>query len=59
MERIIENMIIYFHIDERDWETKKEIETPVGQTLYWDYFFYVKSHLIEKWDKPTFILYGL
>ena len=35
-----------------------EIETPIGQTLYWDYYSYVKSHPIETWDKPTAILYG-
>lgn len=58
MEQIINNMMIWFSVSEDRLKTEKEIETPIGQTLYWDYYCYVKSHPIDIWDKPTAILYG-
>ena len=58
MELIINNMMSIFKVSKERLKTEKEIETPIGQTLYWDYFCYVKSHPIEAWDKPTMILYG-
>lgn len=58
MERIINNMMAWFNISEGRLEVEKEIETPIGQTLYWDYYYYVKSHPIDTWDIPTMILYG-
>ena len=39
-------------------KVENEIPTPIGQTLYWDYYDYVKSRTICDWDKPTSILYG-
>jgi len=58
MERIINNMMTWFNVSEDRLEAEKEIETPIGQTLYWDYYCYVKSHPIDTWNKPTAILYG-
>ncbi|AOY77852.1 hypothetical protein CLFO_28710 [Clostridium formicaceticum] len=58
MERIIDNMMRWFNISEERLKEEKEIKTPVGQTLYWDYYCYVKSHPIDTWDKSTTILYG-
>lgn len=58
MERIINNMMSWFNVGEERLKVEKEIETPIGQTLYWDYYCYVKSNPIETWDKPTAILYG-
>lgn len=58
MERIINNMMTWFDISEDRLSTEKEIVTPIGQILYWDYYCYVKSHPIQDWDKPTSILYG-
>lgn len=58
MERIIENMMKWFNVDEESLKTKEIIETPIGQTLYWDYYCYVKENPISKWDNPTCILYG-
>lgn len=58
MERIIENMMTAFGVSEDRLKTEKEIPTPIGQTLFWNYYSYVKTHPIEKWDKPTAILYG-
>ena len=34
------------------------VKTDFGQTLYWDYYQYVKENPITKWDKKTYILYG-
>ncbi len=58
MERIINNMMQWFNVSEDRLKAEKEIETPIGQTLYWDYYSYVKSHPIHIWNKPTAILYG-
>jgi len=58
MELIINNMMVCFNIGEESLKAEKEIKTPIGQTLYWDYYCYVKSHPIDTWEKPTMILYG-
>ena len=58
MERIIENLMTSFQISERSLEEKQEIVLPVGITLYWDYYHYVKTHRIDAWNVPTGILYG-
>lgn len=58
MERIINNMMIWFNISESKLKIQKEIPTPIGQTLYWDYYCYVKKHPIVTWNNPTSILYG-
>lgn len=58
MQRIINNMMTWFNVSESRLETEKEISIPIGQTLYWDYYCYVKEHPIVSWNKPTSILYG-
>ncbi|WP_053955024.1 alpha/beta hydrolase [Inediibacterium massiliense] len=58
MERIITNMMIWFNVSESRLKVEKEIPTPIGQTLYWDYYCYVKKHPIVVWNHPTSILYG-
>lgn len=58
MKRIIDNMMTWFNINENRLKTEKEIPTPIGKTLYWDYYCYVKEHPINEWSKPTSILYG-
>ncbi|MEG0453409.1 MAG: alpha/beta hydrolase [Coprobacillus sp.] len=58
MERIIENMMHWFEISEERLEKEETIPTPIGQTLYWDYYCYVKEHPIKNWNIDTFILYG-
>lgn len=57
MEYLIRQMFIWFDVTEENLYTKKEILTPVD-VLRWDYFQYVISHPVERWDFPTFILYG-
>lgn len=58
MERIINNMMSWFSISAAQLQAEKEIATPIGQVLYWDYYCYVKEHPINSWNKPTAILYG-
>jgi hypothetical protein len=58
MERIINNMITWFSITKNRLKTEKEIPTPIGQILYWDYYCYVKEHPIVTWNNITSILYG-
>lgn len=57
MQRIIENMMEWFHIDELMLYKQKEIATPIGQTLHYDYYCYVKENNVI-WNHPTYILYG-
>jgi len=58
MELIINNMMLCFNVSEERLKAEKEVKTPIGQTLYWDYYCYVKSNPINTWKKPTTILYG-
>jgi len=58
MKIIIDQMMVWSHISETMLEVKQEITTDFGQTLYWDYYLYVKEHPIIQWNKKTFILYG-
>ena len=58
MKMIIDNMMLWSNITEKDLEEKQEIKTDFGQTLYWDYYMYVKENPIDNWNKKTYILYG-
>lgn len=58
MQRLIENMMSWFKISKEDLKEQLIIETPIGETLYYDYYCYVKEHPITNWDNPTMILYG-
>lgn len=58
MKRIIENMMTWFHVSKGQLEKEQTVSTPIGQTLYWDYYCYVKAHPINSWTIPTSILYG-
>ena len=58
MERLIRNMMKWFNISEQELRDRQEIATSTGETLYWDYYTYVKENPIEKWNAPTAILYG-
>jgi hypothetical protein len=58
MEQLIKNMMKWFNVNEEKLAIEKEISTPMGETLSWDYCEYVKENPINKWDSPTFILYG-
>lgn len=58
MKHIIDNMMSSCSVTEKELEERKEIKTDFGQTLYWNYYLYVKNNPIETWNKKTFILYG-
>ena len=58
MKIIIENMMLWSNTTEKDLKEKQEIKTDFGQTLYWDYYLYVKEHPINTWNKESYILYG-
>ncbi|MDD3363180.1 MAG: alpha/beta hydrolase [Hespellia sp.] len=58
MQRMIENMMKWFQVSEERLKAEKEIETPIGKTLYWDYYYYVKEHSIVQWNVSTYILRG-
>lgn len=58
MERIIDNMMMWFNVTPEYLQKELTIETPIGQKLYWDYYCYVKEHPINTWNINTHILYG-
>lgn len=58
MKRIIQNMMLWFGVTEDRLKEEQEIQTPIGQTLYWEYYRYVLDHPIERWNCATSILYG-
>ena len=58
MKYIIDNMMSLCSVNEKELEERQEIKTDFGQTLYWDYYLYVKNNPIKTWYKKTFILYG-
>jgi pimeloyl-ACP methyl ester carboxylesterase len=58
MLRIIENMMQWFGVSEERLKAEQEISTPIGKTLYWNYYQYVKANPIAEWNIPTSILYG-
>ena len=58
MKIIIDNMMLWSHTTEKELKEKQEVKTNFGQTLYWDYYLYVKENPIIHWDKETSILYG-
>ena len=58
MKVIIDNMMLWSNITEDELKEKKEVKTDFGQTLYWDYYEYVKNNPITSWKKKTYVLYG-
>ena len=57
MERLITDMMGWAGVTEAELAEKKEIVTPFGETLSWEYLCYVRAHPI-RWKVPTHILYG-
>ncbi|MDR0924470.1 MAG: alpha/beta hydrolase, partial [Hungatella sp.] len=49
MSRVIQNMMKWFDVTEEQLCREKEVSTPIGQTLYWDYYQYVINNPIIKW----------
>ena len=58
MKVLIDNMMLWSNTTEEILKEKQEIKTDFGQTLYWDYYEYVKNNPINNWNNKTCILYG-
>lgn len=58
MEILISNMMSWFSVSLERLKRERAIPTPMGQTLYWDYYCYVQEHPICRWSVPTEILIG-
>jgi len=58
MERLTRDMMGWFQISEARLEREQAVPTPMGQTLYWDDYCYVRRHPIRRWPFPTDILRG-
>lgn len=57
MERLIVTMMQRAGVSETQLREKKEIVTPFGETLSWNYLSYVRDNPVV-WNTPTDILYG-
>ena len=57
MEWLVRHMMQWSGVSENDLFEKGEIMTDID-LLRWDYFQYILSHPITRWDIPTRILYG-
>ena len=58
MQILIEGMMEWAGVSEERLRAEKEIPTPGGSILYWDYYCYVKENPVVDWSIPTSILYG-
>lgn len=58
MKIVIDNMMIWSNVTEKELQALKEIKTNFKETLYWDYYKYVKDNPVTNWNKKTYILYG-
>jgi surfactin synthase thioesterase subunit len=58
MESIITKLMTWFGVTEERLQQEQTISTPIGETLYWDYYCYVKENPITLWNSHTSILYG-
>ena len=57
MERLIIDIMTWANVSEEELSINKEIETPFGETLSWEYLSYVRKNPIY-WNIPTEILYA-
>ena len=58
MKIVIDNMMIWSNVTEKELQALNEIKTNFKETLYWDYYKYVKDNPVTNWNKKTYILYG-
>ncbi|MEY8259943.1 alpha/beta hydrolase [Oscillospiraceae bacterium 50-60] len=58
MGALINNMMTWFDVSPERLKQEQAVPTPMGQTLYWDYYCYVWEHPIRRWPIPTEILTG-
>ena len=58
MAALLSSMMKAVNVSAERLQKEKEIATPFGQSLYWDYYEYVIKHPIKTWKIPTSILCG-
>lgn len=58
MEHLIKNMMKRLGVSERMLKERREISSPAGDSLRWDYYCYVREHPVDKWNAPTEMLCG-
>lgn len=57
MRLLTENMMLWFGVSAERLEKEQEVPTPID-VLRWDYYNYIISRPVTKWNIPTAILYG-
>lgn len=57
MKWLVQHMMLWSGVSEQQLAEKGEISTEID-TLRWDYYQYILSHPISRWEHPTSILYG-
>ena len=57
MVKLIQNMMYWAKVSEKELAEKRIIKTEFDETLSWEYLVYVKNNPIT-WSVPTRILYG-
>ena len=57
MEKLIQDMMMWANVTEKELSEQLEIDTDFGEKLSWEYLCYVRDNPI-KWNVPTHILYG-
>ena len=58
MEKLIQNMMQWAGVSEERLKKESLIPTDFGEILSWEYYEYVKAHLITQWQCQTDILYA-
>lgn len=58
MEKLIKNMMLWSNITINELKEKREIITPMTETLSWDYYQFAINNPVNKWESPTFIFCG-
>jgi esterase/lipase len=56
MERMIQNLMHWAGVTEEQLEREQVIPTDFGHTLSWEYLSFVRTHPIDAWNVPTYIL---
>lgn len=58
MENMIQNMMQWAHVTEKQLQQEQEIPTSFGQTLSWEYLCWVREHPVQVSCHQIDILYG-
>ena len=58
MEALIQTMMGWAGVTERQLQEQGTIATTFGQTLSWNYLCWVREHPVHQWTCPVRILYG-